>query len=68
MPAEQATRDNRYQSWTPRLLKAAYNYQVATKDPGGYVHNPRYMLQIMYDSLQDLSQQVEVDMSGMARP
>lgn len=68
LPAEQATRDNRYQSWTPRLLKAAYNYQVATKDPGGYVHNPRYMLQIMYDSLQDLSQQVEVDMSGMARP
>jgi hypothetical protein len=24
---------NRYQNWTPRLLQAAYNYQVAKKDP-----------------------------------
>jgi hypothetical protein len=31
---------NRYASWTPRLLKAAYNYQVAAKDPGGYAHHP----------------------------
>lgn len=68
LPRDQATRDNRYQHWTPRLLKAAYNYQVALKDPGGYVHNPRYMLQILYDSLESLSQQVSIDMSAMARP
>lgn len=68
LPAELATRDNRYQSWTPRLLKAAYNYQVAAKDPGGYVHNPRYMLQILYDSIESLSEQVEIDMSAMSRP
>jgi hypothetical protein len=46
---------NRYSSWTPRLLKAAYNYQVATKDPGGFVHNPRYLMQLLHDSLEDLS-------------
>jgi len=28
-----------YVTWTPRLLKAAYNYQYAQKDPGAAVHN-----------------------------
>ncbi|PJI84373.1 hypothetical protein BC777_3431 [Yoonia maricola] len=59
---------NRYQSWTPRLLKAAYNYQVVAKDSAIYVHNPHYALQLLYDSLESLSGQVEVDMSGLARP
>lgn len=59
---------NRYNAWTPRLLKAAYNYQYATKDPGGFAHNGKYVLQILYDSLADMSQKVEVDMAGMIRP
>jgi len=59
---------NRYQSWTPRLLKAAYNYQVVAKDPGGYVHNPTYLLQLLHDSLESLSEQVAVDMQALARP
>lgn len=59
---------NRYQSWTPRLLKASYNYQVAAKDPGGYVHNPAYLLQLLYDSLESLSERVEVDMGALTRP
>lgn len=54
--------------WTPRLLKAAYNYQVAKKDPGGYVHNPTYLLQLLYDSLDSLSQQVDLDMTALRRP
>lgn len=54
--AAEAVFPNRYQSWTPRLLKAAYNYQVALKDPGGFVHNPRYLLQLLHDSLADLAQ------------
>ncbi len=65
---DQITRENRYQSWTPRLLKAAYNYQVALKDPGGYVHNPRYMLQILHDSLADLAEVLELDVSHISRP
>jgi hypothetical protein len=65
---DEAIFPNRYQSWTPRLLKAAYNYQVVHKDPGGYVHNPTYMLQLLYDSLESLSLQVDVDMSALRRP
>jgi hypothetical protein len=65
---DEAIFPNRYQSWTPRLLKAAYNYQVVQKDPGGYVHNPTYMLQLLYDSLESLSPQVDVDMSALRRP
>ncbi len=65
---DQITRDNRYQNWTPRLLKAAYNYQVAAKDPGGYVHNPRYMLQILHDSVTDLAGVVGMDVSNLSRP
>ncbi len=59
---------NRYQSWTPRLLKAAYNYQFIAKDKAAYVHNPHYALQLLYDSLESLSESVEVDMASLARP
>ena len=43
---------DRYVSWTPNLLRAAYNYQYASKDPGVYIHNPDYILQVLYDSLE----------------
>lgn len=66
-PAE-AIYPNRYQSWTPRLLRAAYNYQFVAKDPGGYAHNPRYILQLLHDSLESLGERVAVDMDGLARP
>ncbi len=46
---------NRYASWTPRLLQAAYNYQFAAKDPGGYAHNPQYIIQVLMDSIQDIT-------------
>ncbi len=65
---EEASYPNRYQSWTPRLLRAAYNYQAVSKDPGGFAHNPDYLLQLLIDSLADLSQAVEVDLAGLARP
>ena len=38
-----------YNAWTPRLLKAAYNYQYSVKDPGAFAHNPQYVLQFLYD-------------------
>ncbi len=59
---------NRYQSWTPRLLKAAYNYQVVAKEKAIYTHNPHYALQLLYDSLESLSERVEVDLTGLTRP
>lgn len=61
---DEANFGNRYLSWTPRLLKAAYNYQYVAKDPGAFAHNSKYMLQVLYDSLQDLG----VSVAGMTRP
>ncbi len=46
---------NKYATWTPRLLKAAYNYQYFLKDTGAYAHNPKYVIQAMHDSLMDLN-------------
>ena len=58
-----------YNAWTPRLLKAAYNLQYAYKDPGAYVHNAKYVMQVLYDSLADLKTKVpSVDISKMVRP
>ena len=59
---------NRYQSWTPRLLRAAYNYQFVAKDPGGYAHNPSYVLQLLFDSLESLSSKVATDVGKLTRP
>lgn len=53
---DEAKYPNRYQSWTPRLLKAAYNYNFVSKDPGAFTHNPYYSLQITYDSIADLAE------------
>ena len=65
---DEAAFPNRYQSWTPRLLKAAYNYQLVAKEPAIYTHNPHYALQLLYDSLESLAGRVEVDMAGLTRP
>jgi hypothetical protein len=43
-----------YANWTPRLLKAAYNYQVSVKDPGAFAHGNKYIIQLLYDSIEDL--------------
>ena len=63
-PDEFGDRENRYNTWTPRLLRSAYNYQYAAKDPGAFAHNGHYIIQILYDSLTDIG----VDTSGMTRP
>lgn len=57
-----------YTAWTPRLLKAAYNYQYVQKDPGAFAHNGKYVIQFLYDNLSSLSTKVDVDMAGMIRP
>jgi len=60
----EADYDNKYNAWTPRLLRAAYNYQFVSKDPGAFAHNADYIIQILYDSLSDIGG----DMNGMQRP
>lgn len=42
-------------NFTARLLKAVYNYQFAMKDPGAYAHNPKYVIQLLFDSIEDLN-------------
>ncbi len=58
-----------YTDWTPRLLRAAYDYQYVQKDPGLFAHNGKYGIQILYDALEDLGKGgIKVDMTGMTRP
>ena len=65
-PAE-ASYGNRYVTWTPRLLKAAYNYQFSQKDPGGYTHNAKYIIELLVDSIADLATQVTIDVDALRR-
>jgi hypothetical protein len=61
---EEVNGDNRYATWTPSLLRAAYNYQYSQKDPGAFAHNADYILQLLYDSMEA----VGGDVSGFTRP
>ncbi|OGN93095.1 MAG: hypothetical protein A2Y88_05985 [Chloroflexi bacterium RBG_13_48_10] len=61
---DELVRANGYASWTPRLLRASYNYQWVQKDPGAFTHNGKYILQVLYDSLQD----VGGDVTKLTRP
>ncbi|MBK5109455.1 MAG: hypothetical protein JJE12_15070, partial [Anaerolineales bacterium] len=59
----------RYPAWTGRLVEAAYNYQVSLKDPGAFAHGGKYIIQLLYDSIADLNDQIStpVDMSVLHR-
>ncbi len=60
-----------YSNWTPRLLKAAYNYQTSLKDPGAFAHGGKYIIELLYDSMEDLNaaekMNTKTDMSAMHR-
>ncbi len=55
---------SRYSTWTPRLARAAFNYKYARNNPAAYAHNPRYIVQVLIDSMEDLGG----DVSGLKRP
>jgi hypothetical protein len=61
---DEASFGNGYNGWTPRLLRAAYNYSYLSHDPGAYAHNSDYILQVLQDSLGDIGG----DTSRMTRP
>ncbi len=67
---EEVRPDNAYTAYTPRLVQATYNYSFALRDPGGAYHNGRYVLQLLYDSLENLaiSGKADVNMGGKVRP
>jgi hypothetical protein len=58
-----------YTTWSARLLKAAYNYQLSVKDPGAFAHNAKYVMELLHDSTADLNTKLAkpIDMSKMAR-
>jgi hypothetical protein len=55
---------NGYNTFSPRLLRAGFNLMFSHKEPGAYVHNAKYVLQLMYDSIADLGG----DVAGLTRP
>jgi hypothetical protein len=66
---DEAQSANKYASWTGRLLKAAYNYQFSVKDPGAFAHNGKYVIELLYDSIEDLNTKLAtpVDLSKAHR-
>ena len=54
-----------YNAWTPRSLRTAYNWKLVTSDPGNYAHNPQYALELLYDSIDDLSDPLGTDMENL---
>lgn len=54
-----------YRSWTPRSLRTAYNWKLVAADPGNYAHNPEYTLELLYDSIADLSGPLGIQMEDL---
>jgi hypothetical protein len=44
-----------FTAYTPALVRALYNYQAVYMDPGAWAHNPRYAIEILFDSISDLN-------------
>jgi hypothetical protein len=61
---------NAYSSFSARSLRAAYNLQFATQDPNNYAHNGKYVIELLYDSIQDLKTGLGggIAAAGLARP
>ncbi len=54
-----------YNAWTPRMLRAAYNWKFVGSDAGIHVHNPHYALELLYDSMEDLSAPLGIDFPAL---
>jgi hypothetical protein len=54
-PALTDGKTTRYNNWTARMLKAAYNYQVSIKDPGAFAHGGKYIMELLFDSIEDIN-------------
>ncbi len=51
----EAESSNGYSSFSARLLRAAYNYQVSMKDPNSFAHGGKYVIELLFDSTEDLN-------------
>jgi hypothetical protein len=52
--------DASYATFTPELLRAAYNYQYLQKDPGAFAHNPLYVIQFSIDSIEEMGGDISI--------
>jgi len=64
--SDEADSANGFSSFTPRLLRAAYNFQVATKDPNAFAHGGKYVIELLYDSTMDLRSATGDEMNAAA--
>ncbi len=55
--------DTGFASWTARLVKTAFNYQMWQKDPGAFAHNGKYLMELMYDGIEELDAHANVDVA-----
>lgn len=66
---DEATSANGYKNFDFDLLTAAYNYQVATKEPAIFVHNAIYARQLLYDSIDQVDGGgLDFSVVGQVRP
>ena len=54
-----------FNAWTPRSLRAAFNWKLVTADPGNFAHNPQYSLELLYDSTADIAEALAIDMEDL---
>lgn len=59
---------NRFRDFDRKLLQAAYNFQVVQKDPCGYIHNAKYLIQLIIDSIEDLGGSLNGSVAPFVRP
>ncbi len=59
---------NSYKAWTPRLVKATFNYHLVGHSAGFFAHNPRYAIQVLYDTIEDLASVSTFKMPDIVRP
>lgn len=54
-----------YPTWSPRLVRTVYNWKFVTADHGIHAHNPPYALELLYDSIADLSEPLDRDITDL---
>jgi hypothetical protein len=61
--------DERYTTFTGNLQIATYNYQVTLKDPGAYAHNPKYHIELLFDTITAINAEISepIDLSNAHR-
>lgn len=52
---DEAVSANAFNKFTPRLLRAAYNYNFYMREPNAWAHNARYVTEILFDAITDLN-------------